>query len=251
MTALRWGAWFALVGWSVSVAGAEAVGATAKPPPAEAEIRALVMERYAANARNDRAFYEQLLADNFRLLPPYAQAVDRQHYLDAEFPPGRPARAPGDVRNLEVHVAGDTATVSYRVVEHYPISADVSFDTPSTRLESYVRIGGAWRLLTASVADVAGWPEVAKIDAALYADYIGVYELSPTTRIRVSVEAGHLMAEIAGQGKVELFPESATSFFDRSDHPLARTVFERNAEGRVVAQVYRAHGQSLRARKIE
>jgi hypothetical protein len=32
---------------------------------------------------------------------------------------------------------------------------------------------------------------------------------------------------------------------------LACTEFERDAEGRVVAQVYRAHGQRLRARKIE
>lgn len=64
-------------------------------------------------------------------------------------------------------------------------------------------------------------------------------------------ESGHLMAEMTGQAKTELFPESATTFFDRSDSPMARTIFERDAAGNVVAQIYRSHGQKLRAAKIK
>jgi hypothetical protein len=53
------------------------------------------------------------------------------------------------------------------------------------------------------------------------------------------------MARVTGQPPSELFPENATTFFDRTDSPLARTVFERDASGRVVAQVYRARGSEF------
>ena len=59
------------------------------------------------------------------------------------------------------------------------------------------------------------------------------------------------MAAMTGQVKTELFPESATTFFDRSDSPMARTIFERDATGNVVAQIYRSHGQKLRTAKIK
>jgi hypothetical protein len=59
------------------------------------------------------------------------------------------------------------------------------------------------------------------------------------------------MAQVSGQPKTELFPESANSFFDRTDSPYARTVFERGAAGKVVSQLYRAQGQTLRAKKLE
>jgi hypothetical protein len=91
---------------------------------------------------------------------------------------------------------------------------------------------------------------VAAIDSGLYRDYAGTYRISPEATIVVSVENGRLMARMAGQPASELFPESATTFFDRSDSPLARTVFERDASGRVVAQVYVAQGQRIRAVKV-
>jgi hypothetical protein len=43
---------------------------------------------------------------------------------------------------------------------------------------------------------------------------------------------------------------SMTTFFDKSDSPLARTVFERDTSGKVVAQIYRGQGQRLRARRV-
>jgi hypothetical protein len=225
--------------------------ASAGPATPETEIEELVRQRYLANARNDRAHYERLLAPNFRMLVPYAEAIDRKAYLDAEFPPGRPARRPGEVRDVRVAVAGDSATAQYTVVEHYPLAEDLSFDTPSSRLESYVRLDGSWRLLTAAIADVPSWPEALALDAETLSAYVGDYAFSSSTRVTISVEHGQLMADFSGQGKVPLFAESANTFFDKSDSPLARTVFERDAAGQVVAQVYRSHGQVLRARKMK
>jgi hypothetical protein len=216
------------------------------------ELRELTQRRFDANARNDRAFYERLLAPAFLMLEPHKYPpVTKEAYLDAEFPAGRATRAKSTLSAFQAQVDGDTAVVSYEVAEPYPIGGEQHFESLSRRLDTYVRIKGEWRLLSMAIAEPPSWPDVASIDPKLYLEYAGTYELSRETRVVVTFENGHLMAEVTGQGKVELFPENATTFFDRSDSPLARTVFERDASGKVVAQVYRALGQTLRARKIQ
>jgi hypothetical protein len=216
-----------------------------------AALRRLTLDRFEANARNDRAFYERLLAPAFMLLDPHGfPPVTKQQYLDAEFPAGRSRRQAGAVSGFEATIDGDTAVVCYEVAEPYPIGGLQRFETRSRRLDTYVRVDREWRLLSMAIAEPPSWPDVVAIDPRLYAEYAGVYELSPETSIVVTHANGHLFAQVTGQGRVELFPENATTFFDRSDSPLARTVFERNAQGQVVAQIYRAQGQRLRARKV-
>jgi len=217
-----------------------------------AELRALTQRRFEANAANDRAFYERLLARNFVLLLPGRAPLAKREYLEEEFG-ARPAGYRGaavTIADLDARLDGDTAVVVYTAVEPTPLG-DQSFESRSRRLDTYVRTGGQWRLLGMAVAEVPSWPDVAAVDPRLYAEYAGTYALSPTLSIVVTSEAGHLMAQVTGQPKTEMFPENATTFFDRTDSPLARTVFERDASGAVVAQVYRAQGQKLRAKKVK
>jgi hypothetical protein len=211
----------------------------------------LTRQRYDANAANDRAFYDRLLAPAFLLLEPHRPAVNKQAYLDAEFPAQRPHRPTSTIREFQARIDGDTAVTSYVASEPYPLGGEQHFETRSRRLDTYVRIKGAWRLLSMAIAELPSWPDVATIDPKLLLEYAGVYEISARMTVTVTNDAGHLMAEVSGQPKVELFAENATTFFDRTDSPLARTVFERDESGRVVAQIYRSQGQTLRARKIK
>ena len=225
-------------------------GATATADEAAALLR-LTQARYDANARNDRAFYEGLLAANFLLLEPFAfPPWTKSAYLDAEFPAGRSPRPPSRVSEFEARVDGDPAVVRYEVSEPFPLPGDQGFARTSRRLDTYVRRGGAWRLLSMAVAEPPSWPDAVHLDAARLAEYAGVYAIAPGMRVAVTVEGGRLMAEVTGQPKVELFAESATTFFDRTDSPFARTVFERDASGRVVAQVYRSGAQRVVARRL-
>lgn len=54
--------------------------------------------------------------------------------------------------------------------------------------------------------------EEIKVDPAIYANYVGEYILEGLT-MTIANENGHLMATIAGQPTVELFPKSNTEFF--------------------------------------
>lgn len=239
------------IGVVVALAAAAAGGDPADSKPSAAELQRLTQQRFDANAANDRAFYERLLAPNFLLMEPFAfPAVDKKAYLDAEFPPGRAPRPRSRITGFQARVAGETAIVSYEVVEPFPLGAGQEFPRVSRRLDTYARVDGAWRLTSMAIAEPPSWPRVAAVAPGLYAEYAGAYRLSPDVVVVVTNENGHLMMELSGQAKVELFPESADSFFDTTDSPLARTTFERDASGKVVAQVYRSGSQELRAPKI-
>ena len=241
-------------GWLAAVlvtAASWAAPAAAQAPDPAAVMRQLTERRFAANAANDRAFYEALLAPNALVWLPFRAPLTKAAYLAEEFGSRvaghRGAKA--TLSDFRAHVDGDTAVVSYTVVEPTPLG-DQAFASRTHRLDTYVRRGGVWRLLSMSVAEAVGWPDVATVDAAVLASYAGTYEVSPGIRVVVTVENGRLMQAMTGQAKVELFPETPTTFFDRSDTPLARTIFERDASGAVVAQVYRAQGQTVRARRV-
>jgi hypothetical protein len=215
------------------------------------DLRQLTELRFEHAVKADRKFYEQLLADNFLILDGTRSPLTKQAYLDEEFRDHATGqKAPATITDFLAVVKGNTATVTYRAVET-TVLGEQRYETRSMRLDTYVRIDGRWRLLSMAAAEPPSWPDVATVDPAVYADYVGTYRMTPTTMIVITNEGGHLMAAITGQPKVELFPESATTFFDKTDSPFARTVFERDALGKVVAQIYRAHGQRLRAVKVE
>ncbi len=215
------------------------------------DLRALTEQRFAANAANDRAFYEDLLAPNFLAMLPHRAAMTKEEYLAHEFSARTGAiQAPQPTLNdFRAVMEGESATVSYRVAEPTPLGDQV-FEVRTLRLDSYTRSAGRWRLLSMAMAEVPSWPDVAKIDPALLTEYAGTYQQAPGILIVVTTEGGHLWAAMTGQEKSELFPENSTTFFDRTDSPLARSIFERDAAGKVVALIYRSHDQTLRATRL-
>jgi CubicO group peptidase (beta-lactamase class C family) len=71
-----------------------------------------------------------------------------------------------------------------------------------------------------SVASVYGWPdfrsivrETVKVDPAILSTYVGIYELTPTFSITITLENGQLMEQVTNQRKFPLFPESRSKFF--------------------------------------
>ncbi len=252
---MRHGRWPGRLVAAMALSGCFAIcgftGQVRRPADAASELRQLTERRFAANAANDRRFYEALIADNALIMLPNRRPLTKQEYLADEFQ-SRPANYRGvvaTIHDFRALVDGDTGVASYLVVEPTPVG-DQKFEVRTGRVDTYARSKGEWRLLSMTIAEVPSWPDVATIDPHLYSDYAGTYQVARDVFVVVTDESGHLMAEMTGQAKTELFPESATTFFDRSDSPMARTIFERDAAGKVVAQIYRSHGQKLRAVKV-
>src|SRR5262245_27886401 len=88
-------------------------------PDAVAALRTLTEQRFAANARSDRAFYERLLAPHFMLMLPGHAAQTKPEYLATEFgarPPGFRG-APARITDFKAAVQGDSAVATYAAVE--------------------------------------------------------------------------------------------------------------------------------------
>lgn len=97
---------------------------------------------------------------------------------------------------------------------------------------------------------------VAEVDTSVYDAFAGKYrdgESRPDLVITVRNEGGRLTAEFVGQ-KVELFPESESSFFVKQFY--GRVTFVRGERGDVSHLIWREHGRDgagreSRAEKIE
>ena len=90
---------------------------------------------------------------------------------------------------------------------------------------------------------------VAKVDPAIYDQYVGKYELRPDFVMTVAREGNSLIAQATGQNKIEIFPESETTFFPKVVD--ATISFEKDASGRVVALVLDQGGRKQRGKKVE
>jgi CubicO group peptidase (beta-lactamase class C family) len=91
--------------------------------------------------------------------------------------------------------------------------------------------------------------EAAKIDPAIYARYVGTYELAPTFRITIIREGGQLFAEPTGQPREEILPSSETDFFLRATD--AQISFVRDAAGETSGLVLHQGGADLPGKKLK
>lgn len=87
-------------------------------------------------------------------------------------------------------------------------------------------------------------PAVAVVDAKLYRDYVGIYELTPTVTYTVTQEGTKLFGQRTGHEKQELLPEADSIFFIPGA-PRSRKVFARDADGKVTELRDRRDGRDL------
>ena len=85
------------------------------------------------------------------------------------------------------------------------------------------------------------------IDPKLYADYLGRYDYVSAV-MEVTTEGGKLFAQITGQPKLELLPESKDHFFWKDVD--AEIIFQRNEEGKVTSGIHTQAGSSFGVAKI-
>jgi hypothetical protein len=96
---------------------------------------------------------------------------------------------------------------------------------------------------------VAAAPKTAVVDPAIYDNYVGDYELTPSLTITISKEDGKLMAQGTGQPKLQLFAESQTKFFVK-EAPI-QIEFVVDASGKATSLFVYQGGQKMAARKVK
>jgi len=98
-----------------------------------------------------------------------------------------------------------------------------------------------------AVARIEG--KTAKVDAAVYDNYVGDYEIAPNFILTVTKEGEKLFGQATGQGKIEFEPVSETDFVV----PIinGQVLFEKDAAGKVSGLTLVQNGQRIKAKKIK
>lgn len=86
-------------------------------------------------------------------------------------------------------------------------------------------------------------------DPQLFDQYVGRYQLAPAAILTVTRDGSHLFAQLTGQPRLEIFPESAKEFFLKAVD--AQITFETDSQGKASALVLHQMGRDQRAKRIE
>lgn len=96
--------------------------------------------------------------------------------------------------------------------------------------------------------DIPGTEVIAKVDPKIYDAYVGEYELAPNVILAITKEGDRLLAQLTGQGKLEIFPESDTKFFLKVVD--AKLTFVKDTSGKVTHVILQQGGEQT-AKKIK
>lgn len=88
-----------------------------------------------------------------------------------------------------------------------------------------------------------------KVDPKLIDAYVGVYEVRPGVVLTVTKETDHLMAQLTGQPKFDLFPESESKFFLKVVD--AQITFVKDDKGEVSHLILHQGGRDTQAKKVK
>jgi hypothetical protein len=159
-----------------------------------------------------------------------------------------------EIQEFEVHDYGDTAVLSYIVVEEHPQGANTT-TLRLRKLDTYVRQGERWQLV--ANAEVVGKPDrkAVTLDVDALDRLAGTYETmldGKPIRTRVWREGTRLYAQTEGQEKGELMPLGPTSFFDAAEPQEGgpENIFVLGADGRATQWIWRNAGVEFPARRL-
>jgi CubicO group peptidase (beta-lactamase class C family) len=91
--------------------------------------------------------------------------------------------------------------------------------------------------------------KVTKVDPKIYDAYAGRYEIGPNVIAAFSRDGDRFWVEVTGQPKVEVFPESDTSFFLKAVDATVR--FLKDDTGKVTHAVIKQGGRDMKAKRLE
>ena len=90
---------------------------------------------------------------------------------------------------------------------------------------------------------------VEQINTATYSDYVGEYDYGHGAILTITKEGDQLLAQMTGQPKFEIFPQSETKFFWKVVN--AQVTFVKNDKGNVSKIIHHQAGAEIQAPKIK
>jgi ketosteroid isomerase-like protein len=243
-----------LLSWPVLAycqAGKEPSSAAASPN-VEREIKEAIRQRLDALRRVDAKAYVSFFSDdciitgdNGALVKPEAIAKEwaDDHRSGITF-------KGGDPMDVQVHVYGDMAVVSFRIELDQDWAGQKLFED-SRFTDVFARRAGRWLLVAHQETPIPNARRIAaKVDPALFDAYAGQYQLPPNQIVTIKREGDKLMERWPGATEFsEEVPVSESTFVARGE--LGEVIYVKDNHGKVSHFIVRTSLGDLIARKIK
>jgi hypothetical protein len=227
----------------LTASASASLAAPAKPTGVADELKRATQELMSAVASGDWAVWDRYLDDSILYTAEDGRTLTKAQLREEmkPLPPGFSGTI--EVESADVRQHGDVAVVSHEELEHETVFGQ-KLVSHYHGTDTWLRKGGRWRLIASQMLVRLADPAPASIDARVLDDYVGTYELSPTTAYVVTREGDKLFGERTGRPKQELTPETETVFFTPGA-PRTRKIFARDGSGKVVRIIDRRDGRDI------
>lgn len=126
------------------------------------------------------------------------------------------------------------------------VDARVHFERDTSgKVTSLTHYQGGTNIKAAKMADETA----TDVDATVYEDYVGEYQLMPGFIVTITHEGDHLFAQATNQPKFEVFPRTETEFFYKVVN--AQLTFVKEPSGEVTHMLLKQGGTERKADKIK
>ena len=204
-------------------------------------------QRRAAFERGDTEGYAKLTADNLVILDDQGAYRTKASILEQIKRQGS-EQSPGKVSDVRVSISGDIGILAYHIDRAEKLG-NQSFKSENRELDTFQRQSGKWILVSRAIVPLPNPNRTpAKIDTAVYSNYVGVYDFGDKVQFTVKKEGDKLLMFDEAKTPQNLLPFSESNFYlDKSSGVFT---FVRDKKGKVVAIEIWDGNSTIRAEKV-
>jgi hypothetical protein len=143
-----------------------------------------------------------------------------------------------DVIDFKAYSHGSVAVTNYVSDEHEDYHGH-ALHCQYRSTDTWLRSGGEWHLLASQVLALRTDPPGALLAPEKAADYVGRYALTPAISYEIRLQAGQLEGKRSDRPKGEALVAESPDVFFIPGQPRYRTIFQRDAQGKITGFVER------------
>ena len=205
-------------------------------------------EMFDSVARGDQAPWKKFFAEDSIYFDEKGRSMDKAALVNDITP--LPKGYFGGIKlvSAKSHIEGNTAILSYDLDETESIFGQ-NMTARYHGTDTWMHRNGKWQIVAGQMFRYYEDPGMGRVDAKMYADYAGTYDLAPGVTQAVSFEGEELFAQRTGGDRVLLVPESTDIFFRKGIE--GRRLFRRDGHGHVDAMIDRRNNEDVIWKKIK
>jgi Raf kinase inhibitor-like YbhB/YbcL family protein len=217
------------------------------PSITQAELERRTQALMDSVVPGDRTPWEKYYADDCLFFDEKGRSMNKTQLVADIAPIPKGYTGAIKLKNVQSRIVNDTAILSYDLDESETIWGQQLF-ARYHGTDTWMYRHGTWQIVATQVLRYYEDPATGKADAKRLADYAGTYELTPGTRMTVTLEDGQLFAQREARPRELLIPEGNEIFFRKGVE--GRRLFRTGDNGTIDALIDRRNNEDVVWKKI-